>query len=147
MARRQWINGKAYDWSSITIKLSKCTGIEPVAIDYGDKIEKEAIYGKGGGIRGYGTGNKSNDVKLTLQREDYNILQDAYKSVKSFGKVIIPKITVSYADIGATTVTDVLTKVTFTERSFKAAQGDKGMTVELTGFAIGGIAPDGKMAM
>lgn len=147
MARKQWINGKAYDWSSITINLSDCTGIEPVGIDYGDKVEKDPIYGKGGNIRGYGTGNKSNDVKLTLQREDYNLLQDAYKASGEFGKVVIPKITVSYADTGATTVTDVLTNVTFTERSFKAAQGDKGMTVELSGFAVGGIAPDGSMPM
>lgn len=147
MARKQWINGKAYDWSSVTINLSGCTGIEPVGIDYGDKIEKEPIYGKGGNIRGFGTGNKSNDVKLTLQREDYDILQDAYTSSGTFGKVVIPKITVSYADTGATTVTDVLTNVTFTERSFKAARGDKELTVELSGFAIGGIAPDGKMSM
>lgn len=145
--RKQFINGKAYDWSSVTIKLSGCSGIEPVSIDYGDKEEKDPIYGKGGNIRGYGTGNKSNSVKLTLQREDYNTFQDAVKSSKEFGKVVIPKITVSYADTGATTVTDVISKVTFSERAFKAAQGDKGMTVELTGFAIGGIAPDGKMSM
>lgn len=145
MARKQWINGKAYDWSSITIDLAGCTGIEPTSIEYGDKQEKEPIYGKGGGIRGYGTGNKSNDVKLSLQREDYNLLQDAYKAKGYFGKVVIPKITVSYADEGATTVTDVLTNVTFSERAFKAAQGDKGISVDLTGFAIGGIKPDGCM--
>lgn len=141
--RKQFVNGKVFDYSSVTISLSGCSGIEPTSIDYGDEQEKEVIYGKGGRPRGFGKGNKKNDVKLEMLREDYNILSDAVKSQGNFGNVVIPKITVNYADVGATTCTDVLTNVTFSKRSFKVAQNDKSLTVSLEGFAAGGITVNG----
>lgn len=143
MARKQIVNGKVYDWSSVTIGVPGCNGIEPQGIDYSDEQEKTPVYRKGGGIAGYGTGNKKNDVKLTLLREDFEILLDSMGNTP-FYKFVIPKITVSYADTGATTVTDTLNKVTFSKRTFKAAQGDTSETVELEGFAVGGIAIDEK---
>lgn len=145
--RKQYVNGKAYDWSSITINATGCSGIEPTSIDYEDSQEKELIYGKGGNIRGFGTGNKSNTVKLGMSREDYNVMMDAYKIQGDFYKIIIPKITVSYADAGATTCTDVLTNVTFSKRSgFGGKQGDKSLTITLEGVAAGGLAIDGMKA-
>lgn len=56
---------------------------------------------------------------------------------------MIPKITVSYADDGVATTTDVLTNVKFSKRSLKAAQGDKSMKVDLDGMAMGGIKLNG----
>lgn len=145
--RKQYVNGKAYDWSSITINATGCSGIEPTSIDYEDSQDKDLIYGKGGNIRGFGTGNKSNTVKLEMSREDYNVMMDAYKSQGDFYKIIIPKITVSYADVGATTCTDVLTNVTFSKRSgFGGKQGDKSLTITLEGVAAGGITIDGMKA-
>lgn len=98
-------------------------------------------HGKGGKIRGYGTGNQKNSVKLSMLREDFNEMCRVIKSkgYKNFYKYVIPKITVSYADEGASTCTDTLTKVVFSKRSFKAAQGDKSMKVDLDGMAMGGI--------
>lgn len=58
MGRKQIINGKVFDWSSVTIKLTGCEGIEPTEISYNDESGKELIYGKGGRIRGYGTGER-----------------------------------------------------------------------------------------
>lgn len=139
MARKQMINGKVFDWSSVTIKASKCDGIEPTSIEYEDSKEKSLILGKKGRLRGYGTGKQDNSVKLTLLREDYMILKDAYKDIEIFA-IMIPKITVSYADEGCTTTTDTLTNVTFSKRSFKAAEGDNKMEVTLEGIAVGGIA-------
>lgn len=55
MANKQLINGKAYDWSSVTITASGMENMEPMEISYDDEEEKEPIYGKGGKIRGYGT--------------------------------------------------------------------------------------------
>jgi hypothetical protein len=142
MARKQIINGKVYDWSSVTIALSGCSGIEPVEISYGDEQEKNFIYGRGGRIRGYGTGAKKNSVKISLLREDFNTLLDAVRS-KGFWNTVIPKVTVSYADEGCTTVTDTITNLTFSKRDFKAAEGDNSLKVDLEGIAVGGIAPDG----
>lgn len=142
---RQLINGKCYDWSSVTINVSGMDSIELQEISYDDEQELEAIYGKGGKIRGYGTGNQKNSVKLSMTREDFNEMIRVIKSkgYKSFYKYMIPKITVSYADEGAATTTDVLTNVKFSKRSLKAAQGDKSMKVDLDGMAMGGIKMNG----
>ena len=142
---KQLINGNCYDWSSVTINVSGMDSIELQEISYDDEEEVEAIYGKGGKIRGYGTGNQKNSVKLSMTREDFNEMIRVIKSkgYKSFYKYIIPKITVSYADDGVATTTDVLTNVKFSKRSLKAAQGDKSMKVDLDGMAMGGIKMNG----
>ncbi|MCI9419423.1 MAG: hypothetical protein HFG32_05350 [Eubacterium sp.] len=142
---KQLINGKCYDWSSVTINVSGMDSIELQEISYDDEQELEAIYGKGGKIRGYGTGNQKNSVKLSMTREDFNEMIRVIKSkgYKSFYKYMIPKITVSYADDGVATTTDVLTNVKFSKRSLKAAQGDKSMKVDLDGMAMGGIKLNG----
>ena len=138
---QQLINGKCYDWSSVDINVSGMDSIELQEISYDDEQELEVIYGKGGKVRGFGTGNQKNSVKISLLREDFNEMIRVIKSkgYKSFYKYIIPKITVSYADDGAETTTDILTNVKFSKRSLKAAQGDKSMKVDLDGMAIGGI--------
>lgn len=145
MAVTQLINGKVYDWSSITVAASGMENMEVQEISYDDEQESEAIYGKGGRIRGYGTGNQKNSVKLSMLREDFNEMCRIIKSkgYKNFYKYVIPKITVSYADEGAATCTDTLNKVVISKRSFKAAQGDKSMKVDLDGMAMGGIKING----
>lgn len=142
---KQLINGKCYDWSSTSIGMTGMDSIELQEISYDDEQEVEAVYGKGGKIRGYGTGNQKNSVKLSMLREDFDEMIRVMKSqgYKNFYKFIIPKITVSYADEGAKTVTDTLTNVIFSKRSLKAAQGDKSMKVDLDGMAIGGIKING----
>ena len=142
---KQLINGKVYDWSSVTINLSGMDSIELQEISYDDEQELEPVYGKGGKIRGYGTGNQKNSVKLSMLREDYNEMTRyaKKKGLKSFYALTIPKIIVSYADEGAPTTTDTLTNVKFSKRSLKAAQGDKSMKVDLDGIAIGGIKLNG----
>ena len=52
MANTQLVNGKVYDWSSVTISTSGMENIEPTEISYDDEQESEAVYGKGGKIRG-----------------------------------------------------------------------------------------------
>lgn len=47
MGRKQFVNGKVYDFSSITIAMTGCSGIEPTSIDYEDSQEKEVVFGKG----------------------------------------------------------------------------------------------------
>lgn len=142
---RQLINGKAYDWSSVSFKVSGMENIEPVDISYDDEQDAELIYRKGGKPSGYGTGNKKNSVKISLLREDFNEMCRAIKKAgySRFYDYVIPKITVSYADEGAETCTDTLTQVKFNKRSFKAANGDKSIKVDLDGFCVGGIKING----
>ena len=86
MARKQIVNGKVYDWSSVTIGMSGCGGIEPKEINYDDEKEKTLIYGKGGRIRGFGTGQAKNTVKISMLREDFNIFMDAVKASYKIGR-------------------------------------------------------------
>lgn len=142
---RQLINGKCYGWSSVTIHVPGMESMEPTNITYDDSQETEGIHGKGGTYRGWGTGNITNSVKLEMLREDFDEMCRVMKAggCKHFYDYIIPKITVSYADEGATTSTDILTNVKFEKRSFKAAQGDKSLTVSLDAKAYGGITING----
>lgn len=142
---KQLINGKVYDWSSVNIHMTGMENVELLEISYDDEQELEPIYGRGGKIRGYGTGNQKNSIKISMLREDFDeFLRIAKKKgLKSFYAMIIPKITVNYADEGARTTTDILTNVKFSKRSIKAGQGDKSMKVDLDGIAIGGIKLSG----
>lgn len=144
MAKKQLINGKVYDWSDITINADGLENMEVQEISYDDGEEDEVIYGKGGRGRGYGTGNYSATVKITLLREDYNELCRIIKrSGKRFYRYVIAKITVSFANEDSGITTDVLSKVKFNKRSFKSAQGDKSNTVSIDGTVIKGIKSNG----
>ena len=135
------INGRCYDWNSVTLGISGCENVEPTEISYDAERDEEVIYGKGGDPRGYGTGNRKNSVKMSMLREDFdeicNVMQK--KGVKSFFNHIFEKITVSYGNDGQKVVTDTLTNVKFSKFSGKASQGDKSIKVDLEGFAFGGV--------
>ena len=147
MAKEQLVNGQVYDWSSVVASLSSMDSVEIQDISYDDEREAEPIYGAGGNIRGYGTGNIKNSVKFSLLREDFNeMCRIMKKKGSSFYDYVIPKITICYANNDSDTCTDVLLKIVLSKRSFKAAQGDKSMKVELDGFAVGGIKVNGLKA-
>ena len=74
------INGKVYDWNSVTINVSGMENIELQEISYDDEQEVDPVYGKGGKIRGYGTGNQKNSVKLSMLREDFDEMTRVIKS-------------------------------------------------------------------
>lgn len=144
MARTQLVNGKAYDWSSVDIGISGMDSIEPLEISYDDEQEVEPVYGKGGKPIGYGTGNQKNSVKISVLREDFDTICKYCKKKKiPFYSLIIPIITVNYADPGKPISTDTLKGVKFSKRSFKAANGDKSMKVDLDGIAYKGIKTNG----
>lgn len=139
------INGKSYDWSSIDFHMTDMNNVQIQEVDYGDEQGLDPVYGKGGKIRGYGTGNQKNTFKITLLREDYDEMCRVIKSsgCKHFYGYMIPKATVSYADEGAKTSTDVITRIVFNKRDFKGAQGDTSLKVTIEGMAIGGISTNG----
>ncbi|MCM0757347.1 hypothetical protein M7775_02035 [Sporomusa sphaeroides DSM 2875] len=139
------INGKKYAWEDITINLPHGILIGVQDIEYGDKKEIEAVYGKGSNPVGYSEGNYSADgIKLTLLRDEYNKLNDYAKGQASAFYRLNPfPITVSYADEDEKTITDTLPSCKFTERKSSAKQGDKGLTVELSAICLDPIEYDG----
>ncbi|SKC68268.1 hypothetical protein [Maledivibacter halophilus] len=141
------VNGKRYDWSDVDIHLTGLN-IELLEISYDDELEKELQYGKGSKPKGYGTGNYKPTAKISLSREEFNILL-AYCNKKKISLYMleIPKIVVSYANDNYPTQTDVLPQVSITKTSNKAAQGDKSLKVDLDLLVSGVIVRNGVKAI
>ncbi len=137
------INGKAYDWADVAVKLPGLE-IEVQEISYDDELEKEAAYGRGSRPRGYGTGNYKAEGKMSLLKDDFDDLV-AYCKRRgiSLYRLVIPKIIVSYANQTQKTKTDELDTVTFTKTSQKNTQGDKSLKVDMDFIIVDGITRDG----
>jgi hypothetical protein len=138
------INGKKHSWEDITINLPHGTLVDVKDIDYSDKKEVEAIYGKGSNPTGYGEGNYSAEGKITLLRSEFEKINDYAKSQASAFYRLKPfPITVSFADEEGKTKTDELPSCKFTELKQSPKQGDKEMTVELSFVILDPIIRDG----
>lgn len=137
------INGKAYDWSSIEIKLDGFS-VEAQEVTYDDELEKELVYGLGGKPRGYGTGNYKSNLKIAFLRDDFeDLLNYCKKKNISFYKLVIDKVVVSYADDGKKTMIDTITKISPTKRSGGGKQGDKNLNVDVEFIVFGEIKMNG----
>lgn len=137
------VNGKAYDWGDVDFAIPGLT-LEVQDISYDDEFEKEHAYGKGNKPRGYGTGNYKPNAKMTVLRDDYDEILDYCKRTGTpLYKLNFPKVSVSYANDGGRTRTDVLNKVSLSKNSHKAAQGDKQLKVDIDLFVAGTIVRDG----
>lgn len=137
------VNGKAYDWADITIKLP-FGNLQAQSIDYDDELEKEAVYGAGNMPRGFGSGNYKATCKLSLLLDDYHELEAVCKQQGvSLYKLEIPKIIVAYANDGDRPRLDEITKVGITKVANKAAQGDKNLTVDIECGVFGKIVRNG----
>ena len=137
------VNGKAYGWGDVDIKLPGLTP-EVQEVSYDDENDVEEVYGRGGKPRGYGEGNYKASGKLTMLRDDYEELLSYCKSKGvAFYKLELASVVVSYANEGERTRIDELKKVVPIKRSHKAAQGDKSLTVDIDLMIVGGIVEDG----
>lgn len=137
------INGKAYDWSDVSVKFPGLN-IQVKEISYDDERETEEVYGTGAMPRGYGTGNYKASGKVSMLRDDYDELL-AYCRAKNiaFYGIEIPNIVVSYANEGERTMIDELKRVKFVKRSNKVTQGDKSLSVDIDLMILGGIIQNG----
>ena len=137
------VNGISYGWADVDVKIP---GLNLVLqeISYDDEQEKEESYGRGYRPRGYGKGNYKASGKMSMHRDDYDDLLDYCKATGTpFFGVELPSVVVSYANPGGRTRIDELKRVVFSKRSHKAAQGDKGLTVDIDMMIVGGIVTDG----
>ncbi len=142
------VNGKVYDWESITIALPYGVVIGVESIDYDDSKEAELVYGKGGKAVGYGNGNYEANAKITLLRDEYDrLLEYARENGKALYKLPPFPITVSYANDGERPKTDVIKGAKLTKNAHKAAQGDKKLSVDLELLVTDEIIRDGVRAV
>ena len=136
------VNGKKYSWEDIKIQLPHGVLIDVQSIEYGDKKDNAAEYGKGSTPTGYSGGNYEADVKFTLLINEARDFNEAMKEYKSFYRHKPFPIIVSYANEDDRTVTDVLPSVIITERKASNKQGDHNLATEFSGLVLESIIWD-----
>ena len=142
------INGKVYDWESISIGLPYGVVIGVESVDYDDELSAEPAYGKGVKPLGYGNGNYQGNAKITILRDEFNKLLD-YARREGRGIYRIPPfpITVGYANDGERTRTDELRGCKITKLVHKGSQGDTKLGVEMELLITQEIIRDGVRAL
>jgi hypothetical protein len=141
------INHKKYSWEQINIQLPHGVLIGVQSIEYGDKKDAAAEYGKGSAPIGYSGGNYEADVKFTLLLDEAQLFNDALRENGAFYRHKPFPIVVSYASDDGPTITDVLPSVIITERKASNKQGDKSIATEFSGLVLDPIVWNGLPAV
>lgn len=123
-------NSRQYEWADVTLFLGgrDITGIR--SIKYTEKMEREAVYGKGRNPHSIQTGNVSYEGEISL-------LQSEYEALVLSGKGSIMGLSldavVAYGNPlnGDVVLTDKVIGIRFTESSKEIKQGDKFMEMKL----------------
>lgn len=117
------INGKAYDWSSITARILgfNITGITEV--NYGLKQKKTDNYGSGDEPDSRGYGNKEYECAFTFNMNEIRKIRAKLTGGKLLTDISPFPVTVSYI-VGTRVVVDKIFNVEFTSDIVKAKQGD-----------------------
>lgn len=126
------VNGAFYSWEDIKILGPTGLLVNVASIEYSSEREIEPVYGQGAAPRGVGRGNFKGEGKLTLLKEDYDLL---VLYVGGTGKGIYGlspfTITVTYQNEDQGVRIDQLLRCRFKKVDRKAAQGDKKLEVAL----------------
>lgn len=122
-------NSRQYEWADISLVLGgrDLTGIR--AIKYTEKVEREAIYGKGKNPHSIQSGNASYDGEISVLQSEYEALVQAGNgSIMGLSLDAI----VSYgSQESGSVITDRIIGIRFTEASKEMKQGDKFMEMKL----------------
>lgn len=142
------INGKKYGWEDITVTFPQGVMVGISEIEYSDKKETEAIYGKGSNPVGYGEGNYSAEGKAKMTKEEFENFKVSLMATS--GKALYRHtpfpIIVSYANDDQPTVTDTLPACKITSMSNAPKQGDKTVDVEIQFVVLKPILWNGEAA-
>lgn len=128
-------NSKEYEFADITLFIANkdITGIR--SIKYGEKIEREALYGKGRYPHSIQSGNVAFEGEITVTQSELEILTAA-----GAGSVLnlTTDAVISYGNPsnGDTLITDMMVGIQFTESAKSIKQGDKFMEVTLPFIAL-----------
>lgn len=126
-------NTRQYEWSDSTLILGgkDITGIRGFKIT--EKIEREAIYGKGKNPHSIQSGNASYEGEVT-------VLQSEYEALVTAGGGSIMSLSLdglfSYGNPPDPIVTKKVSGIRFTEASNEFKQGDKFMEITLPFVAL-----------
>ncbi len=116
--------GRMTGWNSLTVN-GLGRDIEGFTeFEYGDKMDKENIYGGGGEVIGRGYGNRTANASITLNFEEQVALQRSLPKGKGFVDIGAFDYLAEYEHQGGY-YRDLIKDVEFTGRSVAVKQGDK----------------------
>lgn len=141
------VNGRVYDWESITANMPHGPLVEIGSIEYSAELEKSLSYGRGSKARGYGVGKAKSEAKVSLKREEFNRLVE-HARARGVPLLRLPPfpITVSYANEGDRTITDTIRGAVITKVGNQGSEGDSELKVDLDLLVVNGIDYDGVSA-
>lgn len=128
-------NSRQYEWADLTVVLGgkDITGVR--GVKYSEKIEREAVYGKGRNPHSVQSGNRSIEGEITMLQSEYEALVAAGKgTVLSLS--LDCNVTYGDATTGDAMITDRIEGLRFTEASKESKQGDKFMEITLPFIAL-----------
>lgn len=126
-------NTRQYEWADVTLILGgkDITGIR--GVKYSEKIEREAVYGKGRNPLAIQSGNIAIEGELTM-------LQSEYEALVAAGNGSILSLSldceISYGNPPNPILSDRIVGLRFTEAAKELKQGDKFMEITLPFIAL-----------
>lgn len=135
------INGKVYDYSSITMTINGQPYQGVTEISYSDTLEPGVLRGTTALMRGRTRGMYEAEGSFTIYKEDFEPVKQALIALGlgGFGEAEF-LITVSYAEVGSALITDTIEgcRIKHQENSHSAGNSDALTTkVDLSVFRIG----------
>ena len=143
MADYPLVNGKRYDFSSIVLQLPERKILGFKEINYSQKLEPGEVRGAHAQLLGRTRGNYTGEGSMTLYRQEADELRQA------LGDGYMEKefdITVTYADDGQPTVTDILKACRIVGEDASHSQGQDPL-VEKFDLSVLSIKKNGKSAV
>lgn len=125
------INGREYEWADVTVVGAGRDIIGILGIEYTEKQEKEAVYGKGNRPTGIQKGNKSSEGTLKVRQSELEGLEDLSPSHSILDLQINLAVSYGNPSQGVPMRTDILNNVQFTEQKKSINQGDKKQEIDL----------------
>jgi hypothetical protein len=124
------INGKNYDWGSVSFIIFNVPIVGITEIEYSRKQKKELNYGAGTEPTGYGLGNKEYSGSISIYAD---VLKDFISTVPDRSILSIPpsSATVIFSGDGVQFTTDKLKNIMFTEDPFSVKQNDTAIIIKL----------------
>ena len=125
------INGRDYEWADVTVIGAGRDILGLLGIEYSEKQEKEALYGKGNRPVGIQKGNKICEGTLKVRQSELAGLEELSSTHSVLDLQINLSVRYGNPSTGAPMTTDRLFNVQFTEHKKGINQGDKKMEVDL----------------
>jgi len=123
-------NSDEYAWKDITAVVNGRPLLGITGVKYGEKIDREYLYGKGNKPRAIQDKNISYEGELKVRQSELEALT-ASSPKKSILNLTLDVVTIAYAPEDGVITTDQLVHVKFSENMKELNQGDAAMEVTL----------------